>query len=385
MKTKNIFLLGATGSIGTQVLDVVRSLNNIRVLSMAFGKNIKLGEKLIAEFKPEYVSTLDFDDMNYLKSLFPEISFGYGEEGLVKAATYSDSPGVIVNAIVGMAGLKPTVAGIKKNRDILLANKETLVVAGEIIKSLLKVYNVELIPIDSEHSAIYQCLQTGKKEDVSKVIITASGGSFRNLSRSELNNVCLEDALNHPNWKMGNKITIDSATMVNKGLEVIEAHFLFDLDYDQIETIIHPESIVHSLVEFKDNSLIAQLSLPDMRLPIQYALTQPKREIIPNYQKLSLSDIGSLNFQKMDYERFPVLALAYKVGRQGGIMPAIFNAANEAAVALFLDRKISFLEIETIIEKAISSFSNVLNPTLEEIIEIDLIVKKKILEQYEVK
>jgi 1-deoxy-D-xylulose-5-phosphate reductoisomerase len=385
MKTKNIFLLGATGSIGTQVLDVVRSLNNIRVLSMAFGKNIKLGEKLIAEFKPEYVSTLDFDDMNYLKSLFPEISFGYGEEGLVKAATYSDSPGVIVNAIVGMAGLKPTVAGIKKNRDILLANKETLVVAGEIIKSLLKVYNVELIPIDSEHSAIYQCLQTGKKEDVSKVIITASGGSFRNLSRSELNNVCLEDALNHPNWKMGNKITIDSATMVNKGLEVIEAHFLFDLDYDQIETIIHPESIVHSLVEFKDNSLIAQLSLPDMRLPIQYALTQPKREIIPNYQKLSLSDIGSLNFQKMDYERFPVLALAYKVARQGGIMPAIFNAANEAAVALFLDRKISFLEIETIIEKAISSFSNVLNPTLEEIIEIDLIVKKKILEQYEVK
>lgn len=385
MKTKNIFLLGATGSIGTQVLDVVRSLNNIRVLSMAFGKNIKLGEKLIAEFKPEYVSTLDFDDMNYLKSLFPEISFGYGEEGLVKAATYSDSPGVIVNAIVGMAGLKPTVAGIKKNRDILLANKETLVVAGEIIKSLLKVYNVELIPIDSEHSAIYQCLQTGKKEDVSKVIITASGGSFRNLSRSELNNVCLEDALNHPNWKMGNKITIDSATMVNKGLEVIEAHFLFDLDYDQIETIIHPESIVHSLVEFKDNSLIAQLSLPDMRLPIQYALTQPKREIIPNYQKLSLSDIGSLNFQKMDYERFPVLALAYKVGRQGGIMPAIFNAANEAAVALFLDRKISFLEIETIIEKAISSFSNVLNPTLEEIIEIDMIVKKKILEQYEVK
>lgn len=267
MKTKNIFLLGATGSIGTQVLDVVRSLNNIRVLSMAFGKNIKLGEKLIAEFKPEYVSTLDFDDMNYLKSLFPEISFGYGEEGLVKAATYSDSPGVIVNAIVGMAGLKPTVAGIKKNRDILLANKETLVVAGEIIKSLLKVYNVELIPIDSEHSAIYQCLQTGKKEDVSKVIITASGGSFRNLSRSELNNVCLEDALNHPNWKMGNKITIDSATMVNKGLEVIEAHFLFDLDYDQIETIIHPESIVHSLVEFKDNSLIAQLSLP------RYALT----------------------------------------------------------------------------------------------------------------
>jgi len=244
---RNLFLLGATGSIGTQVLDVLRIQKNFCLKSISVGKNISSTKNIIDEFNPEFVSVQEYPDMVKLQKEYPNIDFGYGEEGLIKAATYSDLEGVVVNAVVGMVGLIPTIEAIKKKRNVLLANKETLVVAGDIIKKLIAEYNVELIPIDSEHSAIHQCLKSGNKNDVSRIIITASGGSFRELSRDDLKNVNLKDALKHPNWTMGAKITIDSATMVNKGLEVIEAHHLFDLEYDKIDTIIHPESIIHSI------------------------------------------------------------------------------------------------------------------------------------------
>ncbi|NLD27137.1 MAG: 1-deoxy-D-xylulose-5-phosphate reductoisomerase [Acholeplasmataceae bacterium] len=382
---RNIFLLGATGSIGTQVLDVIRKLGGFRILSLSIGKNIPLGEKIISEFAPEYVSIQEQKDLNYLKLRFPNIEFGYGEEGLVKAASYSDQDGVLLNAVVGMAGLKPTIAAIKKHRNILLANKETMVVAGDIINDLIKEYKVEVIPIDSEHSAIFQCLKSGLKSEVAKLIITASGGAFRNKSREELASVSVEAALMHPNWQMGKKITIDSATMVNKGLEVLEAHHLFGIDYDQIETLIHPESIIHSLVEFKDKSLIAQLSYPDMRLPIQYALTYPKRCEHPDLRSLDLTAVQNLTFKKMNFERFPTVALAYRVGRMGGIMPAVYNAANEVAVQLFLEQKISFLDIEAIINRSVETTVNITHPTLEEIIAADRDVRNRILDKYEVK
>lgn len=382
---KNIFLLGATGSIGTQVLDVLRNLGCFRVLSLAIGKNVSLGEKIIAEFKPEFVSVQEQEALPQLKLAFPEIQFGYGEEGLIQAATYSDQDGVLVNAVVGMAGLKPTVAAIKKRRNILLANKETMVVAGEIINALLREYNVEIIPIDSEHSAIFQCLQSGVKAEVARLIITASGGAFRDKSREELADVRVSEALHHPNWQMGKKITIDSATMVNKGLEVLEAHHLFGIDFDRIETVIHPESIIHSLVEFRDKSVIAQLSYPDMRLPIQYALTYPERCDHPDIRSLDLAAIQNLSFRKMDFSRFPAVALAYQVGRMGGIMPAVYNAANEIAVQLFLEQRIGFLEIEAIISRSIAAAVNIQHPTLEDILTADRDVRDRIMNTYEVK
>jgi 1-deoxy-D-xylulose-5-phosphate reductoisomerase len=380
---KNLCLLGATGSIGTQVLEIIREKNIYNLKSISFGKNIKLGKKIIEEFQPEYVSVLSEADMVNLQNEYPKIKFGCGEDSLITAATYA--PGTLVNALVGMVGVKPTIAAIKKGMRILLANKETLVVAGDIINRLLQEHETELIPIDSEHSALFQCLQSGSKKEVNRLIITASGGAFRDRTRSELKDVSVVEALRHPNWEMGPKITIDSATMVNKGLEVIEAHYLFEIDYERIETIIHPESIIHGMVEYNDKSIIAQLSLPDMRLPIQYALMYPQKLSNPKFRSLDLAELSTLTFKKMDFERFPALGMAYQAGKAGGLMPAVFNAANEVAVSLFLKGKIKFLEIEDIIEEALESFENQANPTLEEILAADSKVRTCILEKYEVK
>ncbi len=382
---KQLALLGATGSIGTQVLDIIRNNPNYQLKSIAFGSNVALGKKIIQEFSPEYVSVFSKQIKEELQMSFPDLPIGHGEEGLISAATYVSSDGFLINAIVGMRGLLPTIRAIEKNISVLLANKETLVVAGEIIMSLVKKHHVQLIPIDSEHSAIFQCLECGKKQEVSRLILTASGGAFRNKSREELEYVTIDDALRHPSWQMGPKITIDSATMVNKGLEIIEAHYLFDMAYQQIETVIHPESIIHSLVEYVDGSVIAQMSYPNMRLPIQYALTYPNRKANQCIQPFDFTKSQAMHFSSMNLKRYPLLALAYEVGIQGGIMPAVYNAANEAAVSLFLNKKISFLDIENIIIQTIKNTTNVINPTLDELLLVCKEVSEQILRNYEVK
>lgn len=378
----NIFLLGATGSIGTQVLEVIRNDVNYTLISISVGHNIAKAREIIREFHPQYVSVQEEKDFKKLQSEFLDITFGYGEESLITAATYGECGGSLINAVVGMVGLKPTIAAINKHRNILLANKETLVVAGDIITKLAKEKGVALIPIDSEHSAILQCLAGREKEEIKKIIITASGGTFRDKRRDELCHVRLEDVLKHPNWHMGKKITIDSATMVNKGLEVIEAHHLFGVDYENIQTIIHYESIIHSMVEFVDNSIMAQLATPDMRIPIQYALTYPHKKPSKLNNSFDWQSLSLLHFKEMDYERFPCLSLAYTVGKQGGIMPTVFNASNEAAVSLFIDGKIEFLDIEKIIWDAVNKAKNVINPSIDDIINTEREIKKQIFEKY---
>jgi len=380
---KNIFLLGATGSIGTQVLEIIKD-KDYCVKSVACGKNIKRMIEIIEEFKPEYVSVKDESDMIELKNKYPEIKFGYGEKGLVEAATYSNLEGIVINAVVGIAGLEATVASIKAKRDVLLANKETLVVAGDIINKLLKEYNVKLIPIDSEHNAILRLINQDK---LKRVIITASGGAFKNKTRDELDNVTIDDALNHPNWSMGAKITVDCATMVNKGLEVMEAHHLFGLDYDMIDTIVHPESIIHSMVEYNDKSVLALMYQPTMLNPIQHALLGNAEEL--NLPSVDFEKLGSLTFRKMDYERYPMIKLAYKVGKMGGIMPLVYNASNEIAVKLFLDGKIKFLEIENIITNAVNKYTsknnfyinNELEFTIENLLRLDKMIRKEVLDE----
>jgi len=380
---KNIFLLGATGSIGTQVLEIIKD-KDYCVKSVACGKNIKRMIEIIEEFKPEYVSVKDESDMIELKNKYPEIKFGYGEKGLVEAATYSNLEGIVINAVVGIAGLEATVASIKAKRDVILANKETLVVAGDIINKLLKEYNVKLIPIDSEHNAILRLINQDK---LKRVIITASGGAFKNKTRDELDNVTIDDALNHPNWSMGAKITVDCATMVNKGLEVMEAHHLFGLDYDMIDTIVHPESIIHSMVEYNDKSVLALMYQPTMLNPIQHALLGNAEEL--NLPSVDFEKLGSLTFRKMDYERYPMIKLAYKVGKMGGIMPLVYNASNEIAVKLFLDGKIKFLEIENIITNAVNKYTsknnfyinNELEFTIENLLRLDKMIRKEVLDE----
>lgn len=383
---KNIYLLGATGSIGRQTIEVLQSLNDsYRLVSICFGNKLKEALEIINEFKPKLVCTSNLENYNYIKENYPNIDLYYGDEGLVKAATckyYEDGEDIVINSLVGMIGLTPTIEAIKLKRTILLANKETLVVGGEIITKLVKEYNTKLLPIDSEHSAIFQCLEGRKKEEVNKLIITASGGAFREFSRDQLENVTIDDALKHPNWRMGKKITVDCATMVNKGLEVIEAHYLFDIDYDNIETVIHKESIIHSMVEYKDNSIIAQMGKPDMRIPIQYAITYPNKIKYNLDSGLSFKDLNSLTFKEMDFNRFPMLALAYKVGKMGGIMPAVFNASNEEAVKLFCENKIKFLEIENIIIDSVNKTKNILSPTLNQILEVDKKVREDIINKY---
>ncbi|MCK5761881.1 MAG: 1-deoxy-D-xylulose-5-phosphate reductoisomerase [Candidatus Izimaplasma sp.] len=379
----NLFILGATGNIGNQTFDVIRSAKeSYNVISVSGNYNIRKMKDIIVEFSPKYVSMGKRDDVLKLKKLYPHIEYGYGNSGLIKAATYGKlGNDLVLNAVVGSVGLEPTIEAIKKGRNIALANKETLVIGGELINPLLEKYNVTLIPIDSEHSAIMQCMNGEDKATVKSLIITASGGSFRDKTRKELNRVTVKDALNHPNWDMGAKITIDSATMMNKGLEVIEAHHLFDVAYSDIKTVLHKESIIHSLVEYNDCSMIAHLGNPDMRVPISYAINYPSR-VEYKGKRLDLVALGSLHFEELDIERFPMLGYAYDAGQQGGLMPTVLNAANEAAVQLFLNGKITFLQIEEIVLKCLNIFENDLELSLESILERDNLVKDYVLRTY---
>jgi len=368
---KHISLLGATGSIGIQTLDVIRNNpEDFRLVSMSVGYNIVEAKKIIHEFSPKLVSVLKKEDCEALKVEFSNISVVYGMEGLIEVATHPEAD-VVVTAVVGSVGLMPTLEAIRARKTIALANKETLVTAGHIVMKEAEKYGVSILPVDSEHSAIFQSLQGEKRESIERLILTASGGSFRDKTRSELSGVTVEDALNHPNWSMGAKITIDSATMMNKGLEVIEAHWLFDLPYERIDVLLHKESIIHSMVEYKDTSVIAQLGTPDMRVPIQYALTYPNRIPLVGSKQLKLWEIATLHFSQMDFERFRCLDLAYHAGKVGGTMPTVLNAANEEAVGAFLANKLSFLQIEDIIEEALSSHDAIQHPSLTTIQEVD--------------
>jgi len=383
---KHIYLLGATGSIGTQTLDIIRTNStSFKLIGMAYGNNLEKAIPIIKEFKPLFVSTAKNEDVLELKKLFPELTVVSGDEGLIDIATriyQPEIPSLLVNALMGGVGLKSTLAAIEIGRDVALANKETLVMAGELVINKAKEYGVNLLPIDSEHSAIWQCLNGEDEKKINKIIITASGGSFRDLSRNELENVTKEAALNHPNWSMGSKITIDSATMMNKGLEVIEAHYLFNLPYERIDTILHAQSIVHSMVEFVDTSIIAHLGTADMKIPIAYAMNYPNRQVIGNTSSLELAKIGTLDFKEMDFERFPCLQYAYEAGKKGDTYPLVLNAANEEAVNLFLNDKITFLQIETIIKEALDSHVGVSLATLEQILEINDEVRRIIRSKY---
>ena len=352
---KNITILGSTGSIGTNALEVIRGLSEYRVLALSGNKNVDLIIEQIKEFKPKYVSIGCKDGFEKLQREFPETVFYYGDEGL-KALGALDETDILLTAVSGAIGIEATLEAIKKEKRIALANKETMVAAGDLINKMLKEYKAEIIPVDSEHSALFQSLLGGKNEEVKKLILTASGGPFRKKTIEELKNVKVEDALKHPNWSMGSKITIDSATLVNKGLEVIEAHQLFGIPYGNIEVLVHPQSIIHSMVEFCDNSIIAQLGVPDMKLPIQYAFTYPER--VCNYVIEGLDFIkkaSTLTFEEVQNDKFKGIELAFKAGKIGGTMPCIFNAANEVAVELFLAKKIEFLDIYRAIENAMEN------------------------------
>ena len=351
---KRIVLLGASGSIGIQTLDVIRQHpSEFELKAFGVGRNIDALRKIIAEFPVDCAAVQEEKDAAQLRTEYPSVRFLSGEDGLLDLAERDDYD-VLVNALVGFAGFAPTLAAIRSGHDIALANKETLVVGGEIIDRALREHHVSLYPIDSEHSAIFQCLQGNKKEQVKRLIITASGGAFRSLKREELKDVTAAQALAHPNWSMGPKITIDSATMMNKGFEVMEAHWLFHMPYDQIDVLMHQESIVHSMVEYVDHSVIAQLGAPDMRLPIQYALSWPERWPLQQEEPLDLAAVGTLHFSKPDPERFPLLGCAYEAGRKGGSLPAVMNAANEAANLAFRQGKIPFLAIEEIVTGALA-------------------------------
>ncbi|MBE1553429.1 1-deoxy-D-xylulose-5-phosphate reductoisomerase [Sporosarcina limicola] len=375
---KKISLLGATGSIGIQTLDIIGSNpNRFELVSFSAGKNIDKVREIAVMFFPKVVSVMRREDADRLEGEFPNIKFVYGEEGLIEVAAHSNAD-ILVNAVMGSVGLKPTLEAIKAGITIALANKETLVAAGDIVMAEAKRYGVPLLPVDSEHSALFQSLNGENPKRISRLILTASGGSFRDLSRKELSNVTVEQALAHPNWSMGNKLTIDSATMMNKGLEVIEAHHLFSMPYDKIDCLLHKESIIHSMVEFEDTSVMAQLGSPDMRVPIQYALTYPDRIPMQNAKPLRLEEIGKLHFDKMDYNRFKALALAYAAGREGGTMPTVMNAANEVAVDLFVNGRIPFIQIEDIIERIMDGHQVISTPDLETILETDSLTRKMV-------
>ncbi|ALA69130.1 1-deoxy-D-xylulose-5-phosphate reductoisomerase [Geobacillus sp. G4] len=369
---KYISILGASGSIGTQTLDVIRAHpDEFRLAAASVGKNIEAARRLIAEFSPSLVAVADRDAYEVLyREYRGRTTIVYGEEGLIEAAVCPQAD-VVVTAVVGSVGLVPTLKAIEAGKAIALANKETLVVAGHLVMAAAKRRGVPLLPVDSEHSAIFQCLQGERMEQVDKLILTASGGSFRDKTRRELAHVTVEEALRHPNWSMGAKITIDSATMMNKGFEVIEAHWLFGLPYERIEVVLHRESIIHSLVQFRDTSVLAQLGTPDMRVPIQYALAYPKRLPLPSAKPLDLISLGALHFAPVDFDRYRCLRLAYEAGKRGGSLPTVLNAANEEAVAAFLAGRIPFLAIEEWIERALERHRPVSDPQLEDIREID--------------
>lgn len=382
---KNIYLLGATGSIGSQTIEIIEEYpEEFNLVAISGYRHLDKLIEIASRFSLQMICAKDKNDASVLKNVFPDVTIVHGNSGLVELATLQpdDTSGVLMNALVGMVGLRPTIEAIKIDRDILLANKETLVVGGHLIKELLKNHQVNLFPLDSEHNAIWQVLNGEDRKGIKQLIITASGGAFRDLSREELQHVTLKDALNHPNWNMGKKITIDSATMMNKGFELIEAAYLFDVEMNQIQPMIHRESIVHSMVEFVDHSIIAQLANHDMRLPISYAMFYPNRKT--NLTKpLDFSELKELHFEPVDYERYPLLALAIECFNDGGSKRIVLNAANEAAVDLFLRKKISFLEIELIVIDAVRKHKMIPHPALEEVITIDKEIKTNIYNEYE--
>ena len=365
---KKIAILGSTGSMGTQTLDIVREQGDIQVVAMAAGSNISLLEAQMREFRPSLVSVWDEKKAKELRTNTKDLGIKIvsGMEGLLEVSVIPESE-ILVTAIVGMLGIRPTIAAIKAGKKIALANKETLVTAGHIIIPLAKEYKVPILPVDSEHSAIFQSLQGAGDNKISRILLTASGGPFRGRKADELKNIQVEDALKHPNWSMGRKITIDSSTLVNKGLEVMEAKWLFDVALDQIQVVVHPQSVIHSAVEYQDGAVIAQLGTPDMRLPIQYALYYPERRNLSG-RRLDLFEIADLTFEKPDTDTFRGLALAYQAMEKGGNIPTVYNAANEKAVSLFLDRKISYPEITELIEACMENAEFIDHPDVDEIL-----------------
>lgn len=368
---KKIAILGSTGSIGTQTLEIVRTNGDLEVTALAAGNNIDLLEQQIREFRPKLAAVWKEERAAELKSRVRDmdIEIVSGMDGLLSVAAEPESE-ILVTAIVGMIGILPTIEAIKAGKDIALANKETLVTAGHIIMPLAKERGVSILPVDSEHSAIFQSLQGGQRKALHKILLTASGGPFRGKKREELKNIQVEDALKHPNWEMGRKITIDSSTMVNKGLEAIEAKWLFGVTVDQIQVVVQPQSIIHSMVEYEDGAVIAQLGTPDMKLPIQYALYYPERRYLPG-DRLDFVALQQITFEKPDMETFYGLKLAYEAGRRGGSLPTVLNAANERAVAMFLDRKIGYLQIPEIIQACMENHKNIEDPTVEEILKTE--------------
>lgn len=381
---KAITLVGSTGSIGTQTLDIVTQYpDQFRIVGLAAGSNVEMLAAQIRQFRPEIAAICSEDKLPALKEaiidLDPQPILLAGEAGVIEVARYGDSQ-TVVTGIVGCAGLLPTIAAIEAGKDIALANKETLIAGAPVVLPLVEKHGVKLLPADSEHSAIFQCLQGVPKDGLRKILLTASGGAFRDWDVEKLADVTVADALKHPNWSMGRKITVDSATLMNKGLEVIEAHFLFGLDYDNIEIVIHPQSIIHSLIELQDTSVLAQLGWPDMRLPLLYALSWPDR-IYTNWERLDLVKAGNLTFREPDHQKYPCMQLAYAVGKAGGSMPAVLNAANEQAVALFLDEKIRFLDIPRCIEWVCDRHQNDnrANPSLDDILAADKWARQEVL------
>lgn len=366
----DISILGSTGSIGTQTLEIAREYRGINVVALSARSNIELLEKQAREFKPELVCVTDEEKAKELKIKLADTSVKVvsGKSGLIEAAT-AENAHTVVTAVVGISGLEPTIEAIKAKKNIALANKETLVTGGHIVTALAKKYKVDILPVDSEHSAIFQSLQGGNRE-IKRILLTASGGPFFGKKREDLLNITPEQALKHPNWDMGAKVTIDSSTLVNKGLEVIEAKWLFDVPVDKIKVLVHRQSIVHSMVEYADNGVIAQLGAPDMRLPIQYALTYPNR-LPMRGNELDFTKYSALTFEEPDTDTFFALELAKKAGREGGILPTIFNSADEAAVELFMKGKLTYLGISEAIQQAMESVKNIENPTLEQILEAD--------------
>ncbi|MBC1237468.1 1-deoxy-D-xylulose-5-phosphate reductoisomerase [Nostoc sp. 2RC] len=381
---KAITLVGSTGSIGTQTLDIVSQYpEQFRIVGLAAGRNVEMLAAQIRQFRPQIAAICLEEQLPALKEavkdLDPQPILLAGEAGVIEVARYGEAQ-TVVTGIVGCAGLLPTIAAIEAGKDIALANKETLIAGGPVVLPLIEKHGVKLLPADSEHSAIFQCLQGVPKNGLRRILLTASGGAFRDWDVEKLAEVTVADALKHPNWSMGRKITVDSATLMNKGLEVIEAHFLFGLDYDDIEIVIHPQSIIHSLIELQDTSVLAQLGWPDMRLPLLYALSWPDR-IYTNWERLDLVKAGNLTFREPDHQKYPCMKLAYAVGKAGGSMPAVLNAANEQAVALFLEEKIRFLDIPRCIEWVCDRHQNDnrSNPSLDDILAADKWARQEVL------
>jgi len=381
---KAISLLGSTGSIGTQTLDIVaQNPDKFRIVGLATGQNVALLAQQIRQFQPEIVAICQAEKLPELQAAIADVTpqpiVLAGDEGVTEVARFSAAD-VVVTGIVGCAGLLPTIAAIQAGKEIALANKETLIAGGPVVLPLMQAHGVKLLPADSEHSAIFQCLQGVPAGGLRRILLTASGGAFRDLPVEKLAQVTVADALKHPNWTMGRKITIDSATLMNKGLEVIEAHYLFGVDYDHIDIVIHPQSIIHSLIELQDTSVLAQLGWADMRLPLLYALSYPER-ISTQWEPLDLVKVGSLTFREPDHQKYPCMQLAYAAGRAGGSMPAVLNAANEQAVALFLEEKIRFLDIPRLIEQTCDRYvsQNLAQPTLEDILTADHWARQEVL------